>query len=340
MSGSDRGFTLLEVLIAITLLGFITLGVVSVTDNAVLTKERTSEMNKNNLAIESALARLEWDLSQIYSPLYFSTVMNMQSQVLNTGSVSDNNNDGVDDQTGNPITPQSGAQAGAQAGGQPGQVNPILQTYYEQVIERMQRNEHFSALSKEGLPIPRFYAPEKNTFEFLTASNRRKVENVRQSSFAWVRYGLTNMTPEQEKENEESRSQIPKSLKNLTRWFDPNDPWGVKHIDTEEIKGAVLLENVEALEFSFWDPQRKKWEFNLRSIQNGEGLIRGVKLFISWYDSQGVKRSVERIFRNHWPSVVPQDQAVPGTQRTGGQTTAGTSAGNTGTSGSTNGGTQ
>jgi len=330
MWDSNRGFTLLEVLIAITLLGFITLGVVSVTDNAINTKDRTTELNKNNLAIESALARFEWDFGQIYSPLFFSTVLNMQSNTQNPAATSDNNNDGVDDLTGNPITPQGGTQ------GTPAAPNPQLQQYYEQVIERMQQNEHFLALSKEGLPIPRFHAPERNIFEFLTAANRRKIENVKQSSFAWVRYGLTDMTPEQQKENEELDSAIPKSLKNLTRWLDPNDPWGPKRIDIENVKGAVLLENVEALEFSFWDFQKRKWETSLRAIQNGESVIRGVKIFISWYDSQGVKRSAERIFRNHWPMVVPQENTAPAAGQAQGGRQGGTNTG--GTNGETDGG--
>lgn len=317
MSVSNRGFTLLEVLIAITLLGFITLGVVSVTDNAILTQERTTELNKNNLAIESALSRFDWDFGQIYSPLFFSTVLNMQSNTQNPSATSDNNNDGVDDLTGNPINAPGQPPAAAAA-------NPQLQQYYEQIIERMQQNEHFIALSKEGLPIPRFYSPERNILEFLTASNRRKTENVKQSSFAWVRYGLTDMTPEQQKDNEDSDNKIPKSLKNLTRWLDPNDPWGPKRIDIENVKGAVLLENVEALEFSFWDFQKRKWETSLRAIQNGESTIRGVKLFITWYDSQGVKRSAERVFRNHWPMVVPQENTTP----VPGQAQSGQQAGN------------
>ena len=317
----NRGFTLLEVLIAITLLGFITLGVVSVTDNAILTKDRTTEMNKNNLAIESALSRFEWDFGQIYSPLYFSTVLNMQSTTQNPSATSDNNNDGIDDLTGSPIT-APGQPPTAQA------PNPQLQLYYEQIIERMQQNEHFLALSKEGLPIPRFYSPERNMFEFLTASNRRKMENVKQSSFAWVRYGLTDMSVDQQKENEDSNVQIPKSLKNFTRWLDPNDPWGTKRLNPDNTKGAVLLENVETLEFSFWDFQKRKWETSLRAIQTGESVVRGVKIFITWYDSQGIKRSAERIFRNHWPMVVPQENTTtPPGQTPPGRSTQGSTTG-------------
>ncbi len=328
---NERGFTLLEILIAITLLSFITLGVIEITDNAIGKKERTTEFNKNNLAIESAMSRFDWDFSQIYSPLYFSTVMNMQSSGQNPGASLDTNQDGRDDNTGLAIN-----NANAQAT----PPNPALQAYYQQVVERMQQNEHFISLSKEGLPVPRFYAPEKSIFEFLTSSNRRKVENVKQSSFAWVRYGLTDMSPEQIKDNEDGKVEIPKSLKNFVRWFDANDPWGTKHIDIENVKGAVLLENVESLEFSYWDFQKKKWETSLKSIQSGESAIYGVKVFITWYDSQAVKRTAERIFRSHWPTFLPQDNVAPapGAAAAGTQTAGNTQTGtNTGTNGNTQG---
>jgi hypothetical protein len=42
-------------------------------------------------------------------------------------------------------------------------------------------------------------------------------------------------------------------------------------------------------------------------------MLRGVKLIITWYDSKGIKRSAERIYRNHWPLEIPQDQQQPST---------------------------
>src|SRR5690606_27636620 len=74
-----------------------------------------------------------------------------------------------------------------------------------------------------------------------------------------------------------------------------------------DIKAAVLLRNVESLEFQYWNYNTKKWETSLKSVPGGENLIRGVKVLITWYDSQGHKRSAARTFRNHWPMVVPQD---------------------------------
>lgn len=303
VSDSQRGFTLLEILIAITLLAFITLAVVNITDSAVQTKDRTTEINANNLQIETAMSRFEWDFSQIYSPLYFSTIMNFQ----NTQNLAGGDNTGF--QSGSQSGVNAGVNAGAQQGAQGGVISPYLQQYYEQLVQRFERNEHFSAVSREGFPIPRFYAPEKSVFEFFTSSNRRKVENQKQSHFAWVRYSLA---PQEQTEAEAQNSEIPKSLKSLVRYFTADDPYSDKriNIESDNIKGAVLLRNVENLEFQFWDFQRRKWETSLRSIAGGESVIRGVKVLVTWYDSTGAKRTTSRIFRTHWPMVTPQDQST------------------------------
>lgn len=292
---NEKGFTLLEILIAIVLLAFITIGVVSVTENAFNTKERTGEVNKDNLAIETAMSRFEWDFSQIYSPLYFTTIMN-----FNQPAGTPPGNAPIPD----PENPNPGGIAP--------QINPNLQAYAEAINTRLQLNEHFMGISKDGALIPRFYAPEKNLFEFFTTSNRRKLENTKQSHFAWVRYTLADPDPKLAKENDNPDINIPKGLKNFVRYFTADNPYDEKRINPEDgkIKAAILLENVESLEFQYWDYTKKKWETSLKAIQNGESLVRGVKLIISWYDSQGMKRKSERLFRSHWPMVTPQDDAA------------------------------
>jgi len=281
---NQQGFTLLEILIAITLLAFITLGVVNITDNAVMTMERTTEVNKNNLQAETAMSRFEWDFSQLYSPLFFSTQRNL-SQLTNSTDPNANNNSNA---------------------------NLEFQTYVEQIQLRFQNNEHFSGISKEGLPIPRFFSPEKDVFEFFTSSNRRKMENTKQSHFAWVRYSLANQ--EADEENEQNPN-IPKSLKSFVRYFYADDPYANEKLDIDgnKIKGAVLLKNVEQLQFQFWDPTKRKWETSLRSIIGGENILRGVKILLTWYDDSGSKRSLERVFRPLWPMVAPKDPLTPTT---------------------------
>lgn len=297
---NQTGFTLLEILIAITLLAFITIAVVNVTDDAAQTKERTTEINENNLQIETALSRFEWDFSQIYSPLYFSTILNM-----NPSTNSNNSNSSSDTQELTKV-----------------QNNPAIQQYYENLISRFERNEHFRAVSKEGIPIPRFYNPEKSVFEFFTSSNRRKIENQKQSHFAWVKYALAD---QEQTEEEEKNTELPKNLKSFVRYFDASDPFSEKRINTDgtnAVKGAILLRNVETLEFQFWDYQKKKWETSIRSIQNGESLIRGIKLTLVWYDNFATKKMVTRIFRTNWPMVTPKDPVVLPNSQTSGNTQA------------------
>lgn len=314
-ASDERGFSLLEILIAVALLSVLSLGVINITEDAANTKDRTQEVNESNLQIETAMSRLEWDFLQIYSPLYFSTVMNMNPNAnVNTGTNTGDTSTGGTQTTGNT------------QGGTPPQANPYLQQYYEQLIQRFERNEHFRAVSREGLPIPRFYAPEKDVFEFFTSSNRRKLENQKQSHFGWVRYSLA---PQDQTEEEEKNPEMPKGLKSLVRYYTSDDPYSDKRINIEDedrIKPGVLLRNVEKLEFQFWDFQRRKWETSLRNIQDGESIIRGIKVLITWYDNFGTKRSTARIFRTHWPMVTPQDQPIaPGTNT--GTTANGTTTG-------------
>jgi len=292
---NNRGFTLIEILIAITLLAFITLGVVSVTENAFRTKDRTTEINKNNLQIETAMSRFEWDFSQLYSPLFFSTVF---KTTQNKPAINNTTNNNIPNN--NSTVPPDANNV---------QIDPALQDYYQQILTRFERNEHFISITQDGMPIPRFYAPEKTIFEFFTTSNRRKRENTKQSHFAWVLYTLSES---EQKVDAVENENIPKGLKTLVRYFTADDPYHDKRInlDDHRIKGTILLENVESLEFQFWDYARKKWETNLKTVQGGESLLRGVKIILSWYDSSGIKRTSERIFRNHWPVFVPEDSST------------------------------
>ena len=305
---NDRGFTLIEILIAITILAFMTMGVVSITQNAADTMDRTTVLNKNNLQIETALSRFEWDFSQIYSPLYFSSVLKLGTNDQ-LGTSNDRDADGRDDNSGQAIVPVTATP-----------ISPQLQEYYQRLVQRFEQNEHFVAVSREGLPIPRFYSPDKTIFEFFTSSNRRKMENIKQSNFGWVRYSMGEAI-KRDDDNEKNES-IPQGLKTLVRYYSADDPYDDKRIDPEDVehvKAAVLLENVESMEFQFWDMSAKKWENNLKAVPGAENSLRGVRLLVTWYDSTGFKRSVSRIYRNHWPMEVPKDTVAPLPATTGEQ---------------------
>lgn len=76
----NAGFSLLEILIAITLLAVLMLSVYSIVNNSSNTKERITAEDKDFLQVEAFFARFDTDFSQIYSPLYFTTRAKTQSE--------------------------------------------------------------------------------------------------------------------------------------------------------------------------------------------------------------------------------------------------------------------
>ena len=68
----QNGFTLIEVIISITLLALMMVYMVNIIDNSIKTKESVLAEDKDFMQIETALARFDLDFSQIYSPLFFS----------------------------------------------------------------------------------------------------------------------------------------------------------------------------------------------------------------------------------------------------------------------------
>lgn len=72
---NERGLTLIEVLIAIVILSFIVLGIASITGSSQDTALKVVAEDRQILQVETAMARIEWDVSQAYSPLFFSHAM-------------------------------------------------------------------------------------------------------------------------------------------------------------------------------------------------------------------------------------------------------------------------
>jgi hypothetical protein len=261
ISRSEAGLTLIEILIAIVLLSFIMLGVLAIIDNSQNTKDRTVQLDRDNLQLETALARIEWDVQQIWSPLYFSQRF-----------------------TGN-LDPQ---------------VNPGV----EEVAYLYENHPRFRMPSKEGLPIPKFVLREKNDVIFLTTANRRKLENQKQSHFMWVRYFVSDQIIKGEGAGEE------RQVKSLMRQVFPDDPWSKEEFDIENVRSAILLENVEEVEFMVWNRQTRKWETNLNTIIDGESLWRGLQLSLKWKDSKDNERKAIRWIRPLWPAITVQDPAA------------------------------
>lgn len=83
----QKGFSLIEVMIAIAILSFIVMAIVSVTGSSQDTAINVVREDREVLQVETALARLEWDISQIFSPLYFSHAMEPTGLTESAGAV-------------------------------------------------------------------------------------------------------------------------------------------------------------------------------------------------------------------------------------------------------------
>lgn len=71
-SRNQAGFTLMEVMIAITLLSFIMVSIIVIQNNSQDSKIRIVKEDRHFLQVETAFSRIKWDISHTYSPLYFS----------------------------------------------------------------------------------------------------------------------------------------------------------------------------------------------------------------------------------------------------------------------------
>jgi prepilin-type N-terminal cleavage/methylation domain-containing protein len=283
---SESGFTLLEIMIAIVLLGILMTGVYTIIENGTNTKDRVTYEDREMLQVQTALNRFAIDFSQIYSPLYFSDEERDKAYYSSKG----------------------------------------IPTHVVATIPAKRKYEggdKYPLLSVTGDLIPALVNPDKNTFGFMTSSNRRKVENSRQSRYAWVLYTLRST----EKEREDTKAE-----NELVRTFIPDDIY-VRDFEWEKTREQVLLRNIKSLEFSFWNQETKKYVSSLKELNQDKNTVRGVLLTLTWVDRNEVEQEVSRAYRTMWPrfnAIQDQIDKYTGAAK-------GNSKGNTGTSGGSNG---
>ncbi len=261
----QKGFTLIEVMIAIVILAFIVIAIVQITGGAQEKVDRTLVEDKEMLQIETAFSRFEWDFSQIYSPLYYSHELRKQ---------------------------ETDSDDSKQA--------------YDALIAPYQNKENFDDLSYDGYPIPKFKFEDKTDITFFTISNRRKLKNIKQSNFAWVRYELqTDRDADDEVDTNGIKKTRAKGI--WVRKFNPKNVFSNETIDWSKIKSQVLLRNVDSIKVEFWDVKNKKWVDNLRLIDNGEKLFRGIRISLKWISTDEVEQLYVRTFRPLTPFFIPED---------------------------------
>ncbi|MCT4641985.1 MAG: type II secretion system GspH family protein [Bacteriovoracaceae bacterium] len=256
MTFNNKGFTLIEILIAITLLAFMVLGITTISSNSIDTKDRVLKEDEVRMQLETALSRLEWDFSHLYSPLYFSIKMQSESEA-------DEENEA-----------------------------------YTSFMQKYSNNRRFNSVSYEALPIPKIELEDKSELTFFTIANRRKFQNQKQSNFAWIKYELEDY---QNDSQDNETLGIIEGTKVLTRKFLADDVFSPQEFEWDKVKSQQLLTNVESIKFEFWDKEKRKWKENLRTIKNGLNKIDGVKITITWLESEDNPIEIFRVYRPLYP---------------------------------------
>lgn len=262
---NNNGMSLFEILIAIAVLSFMMLGIINFTQTTLDTTERVTREDSEYLQIETAMSRFEWDISQLYSPLYFDHL----------------------------LKPSQMAQSEAQIS--------------SQIMADYQNNRRFKKASYNGIPVPEYKLEDKSTLIVFTSSNRRKIQDSKQSHFAWVKYSLV---PNDEQDDDDAIQKTTKERQKssmLIRQVSNHDIYNTDDIPWDDIKQQVLHRKINKLSFELWDPKKFKWSDNIRTIENGNNIIYAIRVSIEFFNADNLPQETVRIFRPIYPSFTPED---------------------------------
>ena len=244
----NQGFTLIEILVAITILSFLMIGVYSVIDNSTIMQEKVTKEDDLFLQLDTALNRMDQDFTHFYSPLFFSVQF-----------VSDPGRE-------------------AQEGGLP----PELSQF-----KRFRPTDKFPAISKRGQLIPIVLNESKEELVFFSFVHQRKVENAKESRFAWIRYSL-----ETSEENSD--------MKILVRQYTPDDIYS-EQFDWDKAKKQILFSRLKSLTFLFWDSEKEKFVDRLNLVNKDQSSPRFIQVKLEWFDRNKALLTEERTSRVLWP---------------------------------------
>lgn len=163
----QTGFTLLEVMLSITILSLLMVSVFTITNNSIESKERIISEDREYLQIQTALDRFERDLSQIFSPLYFSI------PILK------------------PTTPGLNGE-------------DIFEE--KDLVDRFVPSEKYPTQGNNKLPVPVIINENPQILSFKTSAHRRTQIDSQQSRYTWVNYKLETITPDLDSEVSEAQS--------------------------------------------------------------------------------------------------------------------------------------
>lgn len=244
----EEGFTLIEVLISVTLLSLMMVYVFTTIESSINTKETISAEDEDFMQIETFFSRVQIDFSQIYSPSFFEAPYKEQSK--------------TDD-------------------------NPYAE------IKKFIPTDRFKSITDGLKPVPIIDNPKKSSLIFLTSSNRRKVQDSKQSRFGWVEYGLRSSTLV------DDLRKRPEGGQEIYRSFEADHIYS-ESFNWDKLNSYVLLRHVKNLRFFFWDETKEDWVERLRERSKPKSPVRLIKVVINWIDRNGNELEFERSFRTLW----------------------------------------
>ena len=246
---NNKGFSLLEILISITLLAIMMVYVIDITNDGLDTKDTVLAEDQDLFQVEMAIHRITNDLSNMYNPLFYAA---KKSSDLDEES-----------------------------------------EYFEEEPD-FRPSEKFPQITGNGLLVPVYEAEDKDTIIFLSTVNRRKVRDIKQSNYVWIKYDLQNSSiTDDDKKRQDGDYEI-------IRYFNANDPYK-KDFDWDDVKPQLLLRHVKELQFSYWHSERRKWVDTTKELPSKDKVVRGIALKLVWIDNTGSPREFNRIIRVNWP---------------------------------------
>lgn len=254
---TNSGFTLIEVLIAITILSILMATMYTIVNNSTESKDKIISEDRDALQLVTALDRMEQDFAQLYSPLY-SNAKYKSSKSNQSSQFSTFNDQDKSQQEENP-----------------------LDSYVP--------SERFPSISTSGDIVPAILNESKTEIIFMTSSNRRILEDSKQSRYAWVKYSLRSSTLDDEDRKEGADYEITRSIETENIYN--------KDFDWQNVKEYPLLRGIKSFQFLFWNKKTEKFVDKLDQLSEDKEKPRIIKVKMVWINSDNNEIEIERTFR-------------------------------------------
>jgi prepilin-type N-terminal cleavage/methylation domain-containing protein len=278
----ESGFSLIEILVALTIMSFMMVSIYTIVDNNIDTKDVVLKEDREFLSVYTALSRIDRDLSQYYTPRYH--------------------------------TPIPTATTPAQGAPKPNTTPSYDQDPSQATLNIMPSSEFFPTATENYRPIPRFNRISKNEIMFMTTAHRRFIQGQKQSRYAWVKYFLRD--PEDD-ELESGRGV--KGAQNLYRQVISENIYDPR-MDITQARETLILTGIERLLFLYWDIQKKDW-IEFYDDQRAKAPPLGFRVEIDWKDDNGQEQKITKNIRPYTPlfdvtldqvTNTPTTQGAPG----------------------------